>query len=102
MERTTASEARIHALLHAKGTLDVSWNEDRWSKGKVEVATLRTAHPDFSGLPITKNEPMIDILDRSRSAILFGHFPRAERILQGGPIPAITVESDDCGGALRN
>ncbi len=94
MQPVPASEACAHALEHTKGPLDESWQEEQWSKGPVEVALLRTAHPDFDGVVrLTKNERMADILERSRGDILAGTFPRAGRIEAGGEIPAVMLRA---------
>ncbi len=97
MQPVPASEACAHALEHTKGPLDEFWQKEQWSKGPVEVVLLRTAHPDFDGVKLTKNERMADILDRSRGDILAETFPRAGRIKAGGDIPAVMLESDDTG-----
>lgn len=93
----TSAEAWDHALKHTEGPLDASWREERWSKGSVEVAVLRTAHTDFDGEPITKNEKMIEILNRNRRNILTGAFPRSKLIIAGGSAPAVMLEQDDAG-----
>ena len=74
VEPTTAAQACGHALSHTSGPLDVTWQEERWAKGYVKVAALRTAHPNFDGVPITKNERMSTILIRHRSEIVTGSF----------------------------
>lgn len=97
VELTTAAEACGHALSYTGGPLDTTWQEERWSKGSVKVAALSTAHPDFDGVPITKNGRMSSILTRHRSDILAGTFPRSQQIIAGGPAPAVMVERDDAG-----
>lgn len=63
----------------------------------MKVATLRTAHSDFDGVPITKNERMSSILMRHRSKIITGSFPRSQQIVADGLAPAVMVERDDAG-----
>ena len=61
------------------------------------TAVLRTPHSDFRGVPLTKGERFVDILERSRNEILTRAFPEAERIMAGGNPPAVMVERDDAG-----
>lgn len=96
--RVDAAEAMAHALTHTKGPLDPSWAEEAWTRWTVSPARLRTAHSDFRGVPIEKNELLVDVLDRSREDIGAGASPEAERIrTHPTELPAVVLEADDAG-----
>lgn len=96
--RVKAAEALAHALEHTEGPLDPSWSEEVWVRSIVSPSRLRTAHSDFRGVPITKNELLADVLNRSREDIEAGVFPEAERIRSGEEhLPAVMLEADGAG-----
>lgn len=97
-EPVSAVEACSYALEHTKGPLDPVWSEERWSKGMVTVASLRTAHPDFRGVPIPKESLMTAVLDQLAPSVEDGSLPTAASIKAGFDLPAIMVAEDEAGG----